>query len=826
MENVRFRMAAWIMARRGIVLAIFAAITVFFAAGLPSVEIRTIFSDLLPADDPFVQTFKDHPGFGNPLTVTVMIKRVDGKDIYNQETLQKVWDFTRDIDLTPGVNHDDIISITTEKARYAEATPQGINLRPLMDDKVPSDQKTLDSFHRRVERSPIARKYLVSSDNTATLVNASFHEHVLEYDVAFAFIQDLATKARDENHEVYLVGQPILTGWVYKLQKQTYMIFGLTLLLLLGALILYMKNVAGTAVPVIVSIVAAVWGFGLVGWISSVIEPLLMIVPLLLVARSFSHCVQFAERYYEILDHVPNKLKASEITMGVMMAPSILGIITDTLGIAFIGLAPIPAMERFALFTGFWALCLIPTGVMLISILLSYLPTPENVDTIVGKGEAGNKGVHKLQRDMLHGISKLVTNRNANWTGAFFLAFSCVAIFISAQIKVGNPVEGSNLLWQDSEFNDAVRKVNDHFPGVNSLEIVLDSKDDDSKQRTARTASAYEVSRKIQLVAQKGGAEGEIAARETRSFSDMMEEGNRLFSGGHPKWLPLDPYDGAVTAAAMAISFGQNPINFSSMIDFKSQNSSVSLFYRDNKQETVDGALAVARRAVAEVGTEFPEFNVRLASGTIALQEAMNQVVQRYHWLILAMLGFAIFIVATYAYKSPVGAVIVLVPVILSNFYLTATMHLLGIGLDINSVMVAVLGVGVGIDYGIYLLSRICEEYHVQEGDWAKTISVSLQTTGKAIMFTATIMLIGIVPWYFLSDLKFMADMGLLLASIMLINMVLALVVLPLLVWFIRPKFAMREDLIVGESVDLSQFMNLGADGKPKPEASPGTAAL
>lgn len=813
MEKFRFRLAAWIMARRGIALAIFVSVTGFFAIGLPSVEIRTIFSDLLPADDPFVQTFKDHPGFGNPLTISVMIKRTDGKDIYNQETLQKVWDFTRDIDLTPGVNHDDVISITTEKARYAEATPQGVELRPLMDDKVPRDAETLANFYSRVERSPISRKYLVSSDNTATLVNASFHEHLLEYDVVFKFVQDLATKARDENHEVYLVGQPILTGWVYKLQKQTYTIFGLTLVLLLVALIAYMKNVAGTAVPVIVSIAAAIWGFGLVGWISSVIEPLLMIVPLLLVARSFSHCVQFTERYYEILEHVQDKRKASEITMGVMMAPSILGIITDALGIAFIGLAPIPAMERFAIFTGFWALCLIPTGVILISILLSYLPTPRNVRELVGSGDGGEKGIHKLQRNVLAGTAMLVTNKPAVITAAIAVVISAIAIYQSFQIKVGNPVEGSNLLWQDSEFNVAVRQVNDHFPGVNSLEIVLDSKDDESKQRTARTASAYEVSQRIQLIAEKGGEPGEIAARETRSFADMMEEGNRLFSGGHPKWLPLDRDDRSVTAAAMAISFGQNPINFSSMTDFKAQNSSVSLFYRDNKQETVDGALKVARRAVEIVGNDYPEFDVRLASGTIALQEAMNRVVERYHWLILALLAGAIFVVAAYAYKSWVGAMIVLIPVTLANFYLTAVMHTLGIGLDINSVMVSVLGVGVGIDYGIYLLSRICEEYHAQHGDWAQAISVAMQTTGKAIMFTASIMLIGIAPWYFLSDLKFMADMGLLLAAIMLVNMVLALVVLPLLVWFIRPKFAAREDLLVGESVDLSQFSNLQPHG-------------
>ena len=161
----------------------------------------------------------------------------------------------------------------------------------------------------------------------------------------------------------------------------------------------------------------------------------------------------------------------------------------------------------------------------------------------------------------------------------------------------------------------------------------------------------------------------------------------------------------------------------------------------------------------------------------------------------------------TIAYRSVVAGIILLIPVNLSNFMLGAAMYVLGIGLDINATIVAVMGVGVGIDYGIYLLSRICEEYSARNGDLAQAIRSSLTTTGKAILFTATIMLLGIVPWYFLSDLKFMADMGILLVSIMLINMVLSLVVLPLMVWFIRPRFLDRKDLLFGENVDLSQFM-------------------
>jgi predicted RND superfamily exporter protein len=142
-----------------------------------------------------------------------------------------------------------------------------------------------------------------------------------------------------------------------------------------------------------------------------------------------------------------------------------------------------------------------------------------------------------------------------------------------------------------------------------------------------------------------------------------------------------------------------------------------------------------------------------------------------------------------------------------SNVLLGAVMVIMGIGLDVNSLPIAAIGIGVGIDYGIYLLSRICEEFRDSQhhGD---AIQAAVTTTGKAIFFTATIVLIGILPWYFLSELKFLADMGLLLVMIMLINMVIALVVLPLLVYLFKPKFIEREHLILSENVDMQTLMD------------------
>jgi predicted RND superfamily exporter protein len=799
MNTIRTRIAIAVLRHRGIAWFIFSALTAIFAVGLQNLKLETIFSDLLPKDDPFIQVFNDHPNFGNPLTYTIMVKNKYG-DIYNPKTLEKVWNLTRDIDLTPGVDHDQIMSIASSKARYAQATPFGIDAQPLMGDSVPTKPEDVAEFKGNVRKAPNAKAFLISEDETATLISATFIERRLDYGVAFEYVQKIADQARDDQHEIYVAGQPALTGWVYEYQHQMLGIFAVTLSALVVALILYTQNVAGVVTPIFASIVAAIWGFGFAGWMKLSIEPLLMIVPLLLIARSFSHCVQFTERYYEIYDQVGDKVRAAEITTSVMMAPSVLGVITDAAGILLISLAPIPAMERFSYFCGFWAMMLVPTGVLLAPLLLSVLPEPKNIDKIVSDHTGG---VHGKIKHALAGIATLSQGGRAKYTAAIFCVVGAFSLYHAMNIQIGNPVEGSSLLWEDSEFNTSVAEINSHFPGVNTLEIILEANNDEMSDRVAKQAETVAVMLQLQQMMESV----DRPPRATLSFADYLMDANRLISGGHPKWLPLDNNDAAVNASASAVLMGSSPKAFSNVVDFELQNSTVSFWYPDNKQDTVDHALAMARAAVEKVGVDHEAFTVRLGSGTIAIQQAINHVVERYHWLVMGLLNLVILLISSFAYRSIVAGLILLLPVNLSNMILTTCMSFMGIGLDINSLMVAAIGVGVGIDYGIYLLSRICEEYHERE-DYGSAITAALTTTGKGILFTASIMLLGILPWYFMSELKFLADMGLLLVLVMLINMVIALVVLPLLVWLLKPKFVSSKDILVlGEGIDISKLI-------------------
>ena len=795
--SLRHRFAAMVIGNRGVSLTILLAITAFFAYGLRSVEIRTVFSDLFPKDHPFVQTFKDHPNFGNPLTIVLMVKRKDG-DIYNPETLEKIYRMTRDLDLAPSVDHDQILSIATEKARYAEATPYGVDVKPMMEAAAPKTPEELAEFKRRVDRASNVRTFLISGDETATLLTATFIERTLKYGETFKYVQAMVNRERDAHHEIYAAGQPMLTGWVYEYQVQMLMIFGVTATALVASLIFYMRNVPGVVAPITVSIIGGIWGFGLTGWIKQPIEPLIMVVPMLLVARAFSHCVQYLERYYEILHEIKDKRKAAQISLGVMMAPGILGIITDFVCLFLIAIAPIPVMQRFAIFCGFWATALIPTDVFMSALLASYLPTPKNVDVLIGKSD--KKTWHDGLIVMLGKIASLSHGPRAKMTTIVVLIVAAISITLQTHLTIGNPVEGSNLLFNDSEFNTAVRAINRHFPGLMTLEIVFEGKGGRTGPRVLREAHTLETMHAIQRELESA----KIPPAATLSFADYLPETNRLFGGGNPKWAPIDPVDEKVYGTVTALLLGSNAKNYGHVSDFTMQNGTLSLWYKNNKQDTVDRAIAQSTAAVDHVGRDHPNFIIRLATGAIALQQSVNDVVHHNKWRILGILNVIIFLVTSAAYRSFVAGFILLIPVNLSNSLLEAVMVSLGLGLDVNSLPIASIGIGVGIDYGIYLVSRMCEEFQ-DSGHYGEAIQRAVQTSGKAIFFTATIVLLSITPWYFMSKLKFLSDMGLLLVMVMTINMVISLIVLPLLVWWIKPKFISNEHQLISEKIDYSE---------------------
>ena len=228
------------------------------------------------------------------------------------------------------------------------------------------------------------------------------------------------------------------------------------------------------------------------------------------------------------------------------------------------------------------------------------------------------------------------------------------------------------------------------------------------------------------------------------------------------------------------------------------QSGDVILWYKDLRSTTVNAAMAAVQKALEPILREPSKvYHIRMAAGSVALQYAMDQVVVQSNWRILVYLLAAIFVMCVVTYSSAVAALMLLVPLAFAQFSTDAVMYMRGLGLDVNTLPVVAVGLGVGIDYGIYLISRMCDEFQrVGDGDVQGAVMRAILTTGEATFFVAFTMIAGVLPWYFFSNLAFLADMGWMLAWVMLFNCILAMVVLPIEVVFVKPKFLGRVKLM------------------------------
>lgn len=468
---------------------------------------------------------------------------------------------------------------------------------------------------------------------------------------------------------------------------------------------------------------------------------------------------------------------ALKTSLSSLFAPGVSGIVCDAAGIFLIGLAPVPLIRKLAVIGGFWSLSLVFTAVLLSFLLLSYLPAPTNADELVFSSETRHGFLYRI----FTFISFFSSNqRRAAATVGFFVILAIVSGIVAEQREVGDPHPGTSLLWPDSPYNLAVERVNQGFAGSDVLQIVLESDHRDG----VKNAAALDFMLRLQRYMEKDPAVG-----STFSFADSVAQGTQLFHGGLLKWTGI-PERNSDSAAVSELIIGRaSPGDFDRFITRNFSASTISVWYRDHSASTISGALQRVRAFIASSRSILGDhFRVRLASGTMGLRGANDEIVGKLEIATVAIISVLIFVVTTLMYRSITAGALLVIVADIAYLMTGAFMKLKGIGLDVNTFPVAAVGIGIGIDYNIYLMSRLCEDYD-SHANYSALVSSSIFTTGRAIFSTATTMVVGMSIWYFLSGLKFQAEMGLLLSFVMIAHVVLALFFQAAAVQLIQPKF-------------------------------------
>ncbi len=461
------KICTWAIEYRNITLAIILLITAFFCFQIKNMVIKTELTDLYPLNHPFIkihEKYKDQ--LGSPFKVFMMLQVKEG-DIYTKETLEKVIRITDGLDAIPGVNHNHVYSIASRKIKKTKVTKDAIITLNLMDG-VPD---SMDEFRETVRTSGGVYGVWVSRDEKSVFFTAAFIERMMDYDVIFDGVQKLIKAESDDNTIIYSAGEPVLMGWVNKNLEEMYYIFGLTFLGFVALLWLYFRNALGVIVHLPPIILGVIWFLGFSGLLGFNVEPLTLVIPILIVARSLSHSVQFTERYFEIYHEQDKKdvNKACIKTLQYIFPPGMLGIVTDALGIILIAVAPVPMMQKLAYLCGFWAFSNVISGMLFTPIFISYSASwhPHNIDRLVDQDKGLTQGI-------LGVIAKLGYGKAGIATFIITIVLAAVTGWFASNVEIGDIHPGTPILWEDSEYNIAIDEMNKNFPGTEELYVLFE----------------------------------------------------------------------------------------------------------------------------------------------------------------------------------------------------------------------------------------------------------------------------------------------------------------------------------------------------------------
>jgi uncharacterized protein len=815
---------------RGTVLVITALMTAFFCYELKNIRLHTDFFDFYPRRHPYIRFYNEFRKMFGTANVMNVILEVKHGDIYNPETLQKLDRITKYMINTKGVVPYQILSIAHPAVNSAIVTQGAVQVRPMFYPGVPQNQADADRVRFAVYANPNIRGLYVANDDTAAVVNVGFWEEALDFRYLYDRMIDLQNQEQDANHTVLITGFPWLYTSVLQYTNQLFYVFALTILTLSFLLYSYFHTWTGIWVPIFSGILSCVWGLGIASLLGFNLDPLVLVIPIFLTARALSHSVQSMDRYHEEYYRLHDRNQAIIESYSHLFEPAMSGIAADGMGLLIVAIAPIPLIQKVAIFASFWIVSIFISVVTLHPIILAFIKPPPDKHEHAEKRAPVNIWVARLiawgalvaviianmagfippvkipYLGVLPSamIAFLIASPALAWYWSYFgerayEAWTQYAIAASQgsrrwivmiltlslffflpiwgwTLKVGDMTPGAALLFQDHPYNVAYRKLNDKFLGGSQLIVIADTmKPDGVKGGGALTA----IEELVDHMQEARGASGAI------SIVDIVKQLERLQHEGDPKWglIPVNPKE----ISQIIYTFQQNAAvgSLNYFMDSSGRYGSVITLFREYSHDTIMNSIDWAKDFANKYTGGDVQF--RFAGGLFGILAAVNEAVEHSYWMSLGMIFFVIYFCLYLTYGSWYGAGILIIPVILSQLAAEAMMVWMHIDLNVNSLPIAAAGAGVGVDYGIYHFSRMIDCYD-EVGNLDEAIDYATATTGKAIIFTGTTMIAG-TGFFWLSDLKFLAEMGLLLSLLMTFNKFGALIAVPAFVKVLRPGF-------------------------------------
>ncbi|MEJ8857323.1 MMPL family transporter [Variovorax robiniae] len=747
-------------------------------------SLNASFEKMMPRSHPYIQNYLDNRtelrGLGNSLRIVV--ESTDG-DIYGPKYLEALKRIQDEIFLTPGVDRAWMKSLWAPGVRWTEITEEGFRGGPVMPDNYDGSARTIEQLRGNIARAGLVGS-LVGNDFKSSMIVVPLMDQdpTTGQRIDYRALSHALDHLR-ERHEVTASGQPSgirvhsvgfakLVGDLIDGLYQVALYFGLAALVATIIIYLYTRCTRSTGLVVACSLVAVVWQLGLVAGLGFELDPYSILVPFLVFAIGVSHGAQKMNGIMQDIGRGAHRLVAARFTFRRLFLAGLTALVADVVGFAVLMVIDIPVIQDLALTASIGVGVLIFTNLILLPVLLSYLgvsPAAAQRSLRADNASGGQARVYAW-------LGRFTERRWALGAVVSAAVLLVGGFVVSTHLKIGDLDPGAPELRPQSRYNrDNAYVTANYSLSSDTFAVIVKT----AKEGCLKYATLVEADRLAWALQQVPGVQ------TTVSLTNAVRQITAGSNEGSPKWLTIARNQDVLNYGAQQAS-----VNNPELFNTDCSVMPVIAYLSDHRAETLDRVVAAAAGFAQAHSNDERQF--LLAAGGAGIEAATNIVVHKAWTQMLVLVYLAVTVLCFVTFRSWRAVIVALVPLVITSVMCEALMVWLGIGVKVATLPVIALGVGIGVDYALYLLSVQLAEQRTGKS-LAEAYGSALRFTGKVVALVGVTLAAGVLTWA-LSPIKFQADMGILLAFMFIWNMVGAVLLIPALSHFLlRPKAAAQQ---------------------------------
>ena len=753
---------------RLLIVLLCAVVTLLLGWQTTRLELNASFEKTIPTRHPYIQEYNKYrtelTGLGNAVRIVVESPKGTVYDPHYLDALRRLSD---DVFLLPGVDRVNMKSLWTPSTRWTGVTEEGLDGGPVIPSGYDGSNASLDQLQVNIARSGEVGQIVAKNGRSTViyvpLLASDAEGRPLNYAVFAGQLEQLRKKYEAEGFPVHVTGYAKIIGDLIDGVRSVLMFFALAVLIATVAVFWYTRCIRSTLLVVTASLIAVVWQLGLLPTLGYSLDPYSILVPFLVFAIGMSHGAQKMNGIMQDIGRGIPKLLAARFTFRRLFLAGMTALLADAVGFAVLLVIDIQAIRELAIAASIGVAVLIFTNLILLPILLSYTGvSPRAARRSLRAQSLDEEGQGK--HVMWAFLDRFTQRRMATLALLVAVLIGAAGFVVSTHLKIGDLDPGAPELRANSRYNKDVAFLNASYGASSDVLAVLVTSPEGQ-------CAGYDALNKVDAL------EWQLRQLPGVETSNSLALLNRQMlvglNEGSPRWYEFLPNQGMLNTVTAGAPRGL-------------YNDSCSLltlyvYLRDHKADTLTSVVKHVEAFARENDTD--EVKFVLAAGNAGIEAATNMVVKGAWWQMLFLVYGAVALLSLITFRSWRAVVVAVLPLMLTSVLAEALMVMLGMGVKVATLPVIALGVGIGIDYALYILSVTLAQ--LREGkSLSEAYYRALLFTGKVVMLTGMTLAIGVVTWV-LSPIKFQADMGLLLAFMFIWNMLGALILLPALAHFL-----------------------------------------